>query len=79
MDLSAVLTDLYDGELNCSISCISDSGWDVKLGDELNGFVAEGNVKTPEEIAEFLHAAALTHFPTSAYANATRMRLNGSR
>jgi hypothetical protein len=47
MDLATVLTNLYAGELNCSISCVWDSGWDVKLGDELKGFVAEGNVRTP--------------------------------
>jgi hypothetical protein len=68
MDLSAVLSDLYKSQLNCSISCIWDSDWDVKLGDELNGFVAEGNVRTPQEIAALLHNAAMEHFPTSDYA-----------
>ncbi|HKD10350.1 MAG TPA: hypothetical protein VKB79_30855 [Bryobacteraceae bacterium] len=29
MDLSTVFVDLYESELNWSISCIWDSGWDV--------------------------------------------------
>jgi hypothetical protein len=37
MDLSTVLADLYESELNCLISCIWNSGWDVRLGNELNG------------------------------------------
>jgi hypothetical protein len=48
LDLSTVLPALYERQLNCSISCFWDSGWDVKLGDELNGFVAEGNVSKVE-------------------------------
>jgi hypothetical protein len=68
MDLSTVLADLYESELNCSISSFWDNNWDVKLGDEMNGFVAEDNVRTPAEATEFLHKAALKHFPTSGYA-----------
>jgi hypothetical protein len=71
MDLATVLTSLYASELNCSISCIWDSGWDVKLGDELNGFVAEGNVRTPEEIASFLHDAAMKSSRRQITRNAT--------
>ena len=57
-------TELYASQLNCSISCFWDSNWDVKLGDELNGFVAEGNFRTVDEVAEFLHAA---HWRTSRH------------
>jgi hypothetical protein len=68
VDLATVLTALYASEINCSISSIWDSGWDVKLGDELNGFLAESNFQTVEEAAAFLHGAALIHFPKSDYA-----------
>ncbi len=72
MRLTAILTELYESELNCSISSIWDSGWTVKLGDKLNGFVEEGNFRTIEEVAGFLHSAAMKHFPESGYANRSR-------
>jgi len=65
---NAVLARLYESELNCSISSLWDNNWDVTLGDEMNGFVAENNVRPPPEGAEFLDQAALKHFPTSGYA-----------
>jgi len=68
MDLSTVLRELYESELNCSIRSAWHSGWTVKLGDDLNGFVAKGTFGKVEEVAEFLHATALAHFPTSHYA-----------
>jgi len=47
------MTNLYESEINCSISCFWDNNWDVKLGDEMNGFVAEDNFRTLAEAAEF--------------------------
>ena len=46
MDIEIVMKNLYESEINCSISSFWDNGWDVKLGDEMNGFVAEGNFET---------------------------------
>jgi hypothetical protein len=40
MELGAVIERLYASEINCSISTFWDGGIAVKLGDELNGFVA---------------------------------------
>ena len=62
------MINLYESEINCSISCFWDNNWDVKLGDEMNGFVAEDNFRTLAEAAEFLHKSALKRFPTSGYA-----------
>lgn len=62
------MTRLYASEINCSVSCLWDGGWDVKLGDEMNGFVAEGNFKTLDEAATFLDLQARIHFPDSVYA-----------
>jgi hypothetical protein len=39
MDIEIVVTRLYESEINCAISCFWDKGRDVKLGDEMNGFV----------------------------------------
>ena len=68
MDIEIVMKRLYESEINCSISCFWDNGWDVKLGDEMNGFVAESNFRTLDECAYFLDLEARTHFPRSLYA-----------
>jgi len=44
-----ILQDLYDSEINFSISSFWDAGFEVKLGDDLNGFVASGIAKTFDE------------------------------
>jgi hypothetical protein len=68
MDIGTVMQRLYDSEINCSISSFWDNHWDVKLGDEMNGFVAEGNFRTLAECAEFLDREARRHSPESVYA-----------
>ena len=68
MDIEIVLNRLYESEINCSISTFWDNGWDVKLGDEMNGFRAEGNFRSLDEVAAFLDREARKHFPDSAYA-----------
>jgi hypothetical protein len=68
MDLATVLTDLPRRRTELLDQLHLGFRLGRELGNELNGFVAEGNVKTPEEIAEFLQNAAIKHFPTSDYA-----------
>ena len=68
MELGAVIQALYKSEINCSVSTFWDGGFTVKLGDEMNGFVAEMECRTATETAEFLDRAAREHFPYSAYA-----------
>jgi len=40
----------------------------VKLGDDMNGFVAEGNFENLVEAARFLDMQARKHFSDSVYA-----------
>ena len=68
MDIKIVMKKLYRSEINCSISGFWDNGWDVKLGDDLNGYTAEGNFETSDEAATFLDVQARKHFPESLYA-----------
>jgi hypothetical protein len=68
MDIEIVMRNLYASEINCFISSFWDNHWDVKLGDEMNGFVAEGNFQTLDECADFLDRKARKHFPESSYA-----------
>jgi hypothetical protein len=59
---------LYDSEINFELSCFWDGGFIWKLGDDANGYVAEGNGRTVEEAVTELADAALTHFPESDFA-----------
>jgi squalene cyclase len=45
---------LYDHEINFSISAFWDGGFMVKIGDELNGFRAETTVATYAEALQWL-------------------------
>jgi hypothetical protein len=71
--MAALHTDvpqrLYDSEINFSISCFWDGGFTVKLGDEMNGFVARETVGTYDEALAWLELTADEHYPT----------LNGSK
>lgn len=68
MELGAIIEALYESEINCCVSTFWDGGIEVKLGDEMNGFVAEATCKTAAEAAEFLDRAAREHSPESEYA-----------
>lgn len=65
MDL---LQAMYDSEINFEISTFWDGGFEWKLGDGMNGFVAEGNGRTMQGAADALAAAAIEKYPNSAFA-----------
>lgn len=46
-DLADVLARLYRSEINVSIVTFWDMGWDVALGDEINGWKAETTIECP--------------------------------
>jgi len=64
-DLEEILISLYATGINVSISWIWDGDIDVRLGDPLNGYLAEGQVGTVTEIAEWLRDQAVRHYPGS--------------
>jgi len=68
MTLLDVMAALYASEINCRVSSFFDSGWTLQLGDELNGFKAEATFYDFDEAADWLRAAAIEHFPESAFA-----------
>ena len=41
IDLAAELQKIYDSEINVEVSWVWDGGIEVRLGDRLNGYVAE--------------------------------------
>jgi hypothetical protein len=67
-DLEEILVSLYASAINVSISWIWDGEIDVKLGDPLNGYKAEGKVGTVTEIADCLRDEAIRHYPSSEFA-----------
>lgn len=68
MTLDEVLDKLYNSEINWHISSFWDNGFDVKLGDEMNGFDAETNVATSTEAAAWLDEQARKWYQRSKYA-----------
>jgi hypothetical protein len=66
--MSKILKDLYDSEINFSIVTFWDAGFNVKLGDQINGFEAETTVYTFAEAVEWLRAAAVEAYPESVFA-----------
>lgn len=62
------LQALYDSEINFNISTFWDAGFQWKLGDESNGFKAEGEEATIKEAVAELVKAARKHYPESEFA-----------
>ena len=65
IDFEAILGDLYESEINASISWLWDGGIDVKLGDALNGYDAEGKVSTFAAAAGWLRDQACRGAPSA--------------
>ncbi len=64
----SIMQDLYDSEINFSVSTFWDGGFDVKLGDEMNGFLEEANLTYWGQVSPWLQLATLRHYPNSAFA-----------
>jgi hypothetical protein len=64
----SIFQRLYNSEINFEVSGFYDAGFDVRLGDALNGFLVEGKVKTWGEVEAWLRDQALAHFPDSKFA-----------
>lgn len=62
------LQKLYDSEINFEISTFWDGGFDWRLGDTMNGYVAEGIERTIAGAVKALADAAVANFPDSAFA-----------
>lgn len=64
----SVFQRLYDSEINASVDWFWDCGFEVSLGDHLNGIKAEKNLASWAEVEEWLEEAARRHFPDSDFA-----------
>ena len=58
-----VLYFLYACEINCRIQSFFDRGWEVRIGDAMNGFEASAEFDTLEEVAVWLQETAVKLYP----------------
>lgn len=68
----SVIQDLYSSEINFSVSTFWDGGFDVKLGDHVNGFRGETCVERRGQVEPWLTEQAIRHFPDSLFAKVYR-------
>lgn len=54
---------LYESEINWSISCFYDGGFEAILGDSYNGQMALGLFHTLNDAVDFLWEEAQMHYP----------------
>ena len=68
VDLALELQKIYDSEINIRIGWLWDGGIEVRLGYEMNGFMAEETVASLAAIVPWLQEAIAHFYPTSTYA-----------
>ena len=68
----SIFQDLYDSEINFRISTFWDNGFEVKLGDEMNGYYAEATFSRFGEIEPWLKEKAIENFGDSLFARIYR-------
>jgi len=66
--MKTVFERLYDSEINFAVNSFCWRGFDVNLGDDMNGFKAQTTVDTWAEVEQWLEAQARLHFPNSVFA-----------
>jgi hypothetical protein len=67
-DLAVELQKIYDSEINVKIGWLWDGGIEIRLGDDMNGYLAEETVGTVAEIVPWLQEAIAHFYPGSCYA-----------
>ena len=67
-DLATSLQRIYDSEINVRLSWLWDRGIDVMLGDEMNGYVVQKNVRILGDVLGWLQEAIAHFYPESQYA-----------
>ena len=68
-ELASLLEDLHDSEINGEISWFYDNVWGAKVGDKLNGYLAEtAELPSLGNAARWLCDRALEFYPESEFA-----------
>jgi hypothetical protein len=66
---------LYESEINLHLSWFWDSGYDVKIGDEMNGYVAEFNTHSIDEVENWVVSNVIKAFPKSKFAKENLIKI----
>jgi hypothetical protein len=67
IDLAAELQRIYDSEINVRIGWLWDGGIEVRLADDVNGYLAAETVASAAEILPWLQEAIAHFYPASSY------------
>jgi len=59
---------LYESEINLSFSWFWDTGFDVKIGDEMNGFITEFSDHDIDKCIEWIKTKVKELYPDSKFA-----------
>ena len=62
-----VMQQLYDSEINVSVSSFWDGGWQWQLGDDMNGFELAGTAEDWDSTVYELAETAATEYPDSVF------------
>lgn len=67
---------LYKSEINLHISWFWDAGFDVKIGDEMNGYLASFSSYDLFEIEKWIEQKAKELFPDSKFSKTYKKEIN---
>lgn len=67
MTLTSTLKALYASEIGVTLSSFPDGGWNVSLGDTVNGFKAEASFRNLDDAGPWLVEMAKAHYPESVF------------
>jgi hypothetical protein len=67
VDLASELQKIYNSEINVRIGWFWNCGVEVRLGDDMNGYLAADFVPTVADIVPWLQEAIAHFYPASTY------------
>jgi hypothetical protein len=65
VDMATEMQKIYDSEINIEISWLWDGGIDLRLGDRVNGYEAEENVRSIADVIPWFQEAIAHFYPNS--------------
>lgn len=68
MDTLQIVADMHDSEISAEIAWLYDGVWAAKLGDPINGYLAEATASSLAEAAIWLRTEAVRRYPDSVFA-----------
>ena len=63
-----MLQEVYDSEINFAFSCFWDGGWEVRLGDDMNGWKEMWEDRSLARALWLLPNTVCKHYPESDFA-----------